>query len=130
MSPKRINWHSYRTTRDQLAALFPAAIAKNGASWRVPLKTGVKDELLSVATGGPARDIYNFLAAYTSGPKYLRAVVAGGARKGLDGRVVGQVSPAEREHAQGRLAAHSGAVRKARGNRAVFLEIIRQQVAA
>jgi sRNA-binding protein len=125
-----VHWPAYRRTRTKLAEMFPAAIPSNGVSWRKPLKVGIKDDLMRVATGGSAREIFNFLAAFTSGPKYLRSCTIGAARVDLRGRPCGTVMEPQARHAVAKLEAHDLAVQRARGNRAAFLDLIDQQVAA
>jgi sRNA-binding protein len=62
---------------------------------RVPLKTGIRSEVLAALPDLEPRAIRTALALHAQAPGYLRAVVRGGPRIGLDGLPAGAVTAAE-----------------------------------
>ncbi|SNS87597.1 ProQ/FINO family protein [Noviherbaspirillum humi] len=67
-----------------------------------PLKLGIREEL-AARDIAPVEHLNKALSRQTGDRRYLRNVVAGGARYGLDGDVCGTISPLERGFAAGRL---------------------------
>lgn len=93
-----------RATRELLATAFPDCFAPAGAEKR-PLALGVHDAVLAALPEIGRRRLAEALADYTSGPTYLRHVVEGAERIGLDGAPAGLVRASEAAHAALRLAA-------------------------
>jgi len=89
----------------KLAAQFPGVFAMRSKDRR-PLAIGIQDELLKVDTGLSANQLRNAMASYCTSIGYLRQMLEGAARIGLDGRPAGVVTAAEAEDAAKRLAEH------------------------
>jgi sRNA-binding protein len=86
-----------------LANLFPAAFAVEGWQPHKPLKIGIDADL--IATGCLAKwEVASALRYYCRRRMYLAALAAGGFRHDLNGGIAGEVSTADREWAQTKLA--------------------------
>lgn len=90
-------------TRQLLVDTFPALFAPKGAN-KLPLMVGIDDAVLEAMPEMSRTRLNRALRDYTRGQTYLRNVVEGSARYGLDGSVVGVVTAKEAAHAAERLA--------------------------
>lgn len=91
-------------TRELLCALFPLAFSGKGEAKR-PLMIGVGNQILLDRPEIGSTNLSLALSDYTSGPTYLRNVVAGAARVDLLGNDAGAVTEAEAAYAAERLKA-------------------------
>jgi ProP effector len=83
----------------QLFDAYPDVFSRDNVR---PLKIGIQEDL--IADEKLARNrIKRALASYVRNPHYLRSLVAGADRVGLDGQPAGQVSEEEAAHAQAKL---------------------------
>lgn len=81
---------------------FPSAFAAVPEQTR-PLKVGIRADLLQALPDLPEEAIGKALACHCRLKRYLRAVVDGGARVGLDGQPAGEVSAEQVAAAQEKL---------------------------
>lgn len=81
-------------TRRILAERFPKAFMPTGAV-KIPLKVGVKEDILAASPDLTRGQVTKALRDYCRGEKYLRAMVVGARRIGLDGADAGFVSSDE-----------------------------------
>jgi sRNA-binding protein len=93
-------------TRTMLVAAFPKCFSPKRAA-KVPLALCLHNEILAALPEIGFRRLMEALGDYTSGPTYLRNVLEGTPRVGLQGDFKGKVTAAEAAHAAGRLAAFS-----------------------
>lgn len=91
-------------TRALLVERFPAAFMPPHTDKR-PLAVGIYKAIRAACPDIPCRDLNFAMRDYTGGPKYLRALIVGADRIGLDGAPVAQVSETQATHAAARLAA-------------------------
>lgn len=103
-SKKAKSTRSAAATRALLVARYPACFADKGREKR-PLRLGVHNLIMADLPEIGLKRLTAALGDYTAGPTYLRNVVAGATRIGLDGAAAGEVSAAEAEHAALRLSA-------------------------
>lgn len=89
-------------TRAVLAAAFPHAFAGKGKPKR-PLKIGIFEDIRALGSDISGVRLRRALRNYTSGPLYLKAMIAGAARVDLNGDQVGYVTEEQAEHAAKRL---------------------------
>lgn len=87
--------------RDMLVRAFPHCFVPSGFP-KKPLMRGMDRELArrGVMTQSRANQ---FLRVYCNGPRYLRALIEGTQRVGLDGAPAGGISDEERERARAAL---------------------------
>ncbi|PPQ35402.1 ProQ/FINO family protein [Rhodoblastus acidophilus] len=89
--------------RDLLHAKWPTAFAGRGCS-KKPLAIGITKQIMTELPEIGFHRLTAALSDYCSGPTYLRNVIEGAPRVGLDGRPCGVVSPDEASYAAQRLA--------------------------
>jgi ProP effector len=87
---------------DQLIEAFPATFRRRGP--RLPLAVGIRQQLQATMPEIPSNAICRSLSSYCSAPAYLRAIIAGATRVGLDGKPAGTVTAEQARHAAERLA--------------------------
>ena len=85
-------------TRRELVKRFPDCFIEKGLP-KIPLKVGIFDDLMAVASDIPEAWLRIALCDYTYGPTYLRALLFGASRIDLAGRVVSSVSAIAEEGA-------------------------------
>lgn len=98
----REEWSNAHRVRDQIVKTFPACFAGKGKS-KCPLKIGIDVDILKAVNLDP-REVSLAIHDYTNGPTYLKNVVEGAERIGLDGQVCGVVTAEQAKQAAGRLA--------------------------
>lgn len=89
--------------RQVLAERFPLCFAPQGAPKR-PLKVGIYADIRAAVPDLSSRKLVCALRDYTAGPLYLRGLVAGATRVGLDGEPAGEVTAEEEAKARAALA--------------------------
>jgi ProP effector len=87
---------------DQLIEAFPATFRRRGP--RLPLAVGIREQLQATMPETPSNAISRWLSSYCSAPAYLRVIIAGATRVGLDGKAAGTVTAEQARHAAERLA--------------------------
>lgn len=92
-----------RETRAALVDLFPAAFAPKGAE-KKPLKIGIDRDIKRACPQFTREALRLALGDYTGGPTYLRHLVIGTPRVGLDGEAEGWVTEDQAIEAKARLA--------------------------
>jgi sRNA-binding protein len=102
----------YRKTRAILVERFPSCFAPKDGQKR-PLKIGIYRDLRNACPDLPKNKIVNFLACYTRGYNYLRAVAAGESRVDLQGNVTEPMSTKHGAWARQVLVQRAKAVRQA-----------------
>jgi ProP effector len=102
-NPAKMAQRKAERTRELLAETFPKCFARKGEEKR-PLAIGLHQEILGAIPEIGYHRLSAALADYTSGPTYLRNVVEGAPRVGLDGEPKGVVTAKEATHAATRLA--------------------------
>lgn len=102
-------------TRAILAAAFPLTFKGKGEP-KLPLKIGIAKDIKALGSDISGVRLSRALHDYTSGPLYLKAMIAGAPRFDLDGYTAGFVTEEEAAHAAKRL--HMINVAKARRIRA------------
>ena len=89
-----------------LCEQFPQTFSRDSPR---PLKVGVHADVLGRLPGAvESRDLKSALRAYTSNRRYLRVLVAGASRVGLDGETAGIVTAEDELFAKDRLAQEVG----------------------
>lgn len=110
MIQRETDWALYRRQRELMHLLFPSTFSAPGSSEKVPLATGIKEEIIAsigaTVDGFAAEDVSLFLRAYTFGPKYLLAMRAGADRFALNGKPRGKVSRSDEWFAKRNLRMH------------------------
>jgi ProP effector len=89
-------------TRNLLTETFPLAFMPKGTEKR-PLKVGIYADVRAALPELSGKDVRIALADYTEGPTYLRNVIAGAVRVGLNGEPAGAVTEEQAAHAAGRM---------------------------
>ncbi|MGE3279940.1 MAG: ProQ/FINO family protein [Alphaproteobacteria bacterium] len=105
-----------REVRARLVERFPAAFQPKGAP-KIPLALGVYAEIRTRCPDISARRIAIALHDYTSGWKYLTALVDGAIRVDLDGNPASAVSAEHAAEAQRRVEKIAAKRSKRRGGR-------------
>lgn len=90
-------------TREHLVALFPKAFMPKGAD-KIPLKIGIHADIRARDPSISGVKLGAALHDYVTGPKYLRALVAGAPRLDLDGQPAGEVTERDELNAKLQLA--------------------------
>ena len=88
-----------------IAEWFPQAFVPEKYLPHRPLKIGIHIDLKARCPALSERERSAVLRYYVARPMYLRACVAGAPRIDLDGNACGEVTAAEAQHADARLAA-------------------------
>lgn len=89
-------------TRKVLAERFPAAFMRKGGPTKLPLKVGIRDDVLAAVPDLNPTLVRRAIGDYVTGPKYARAMVAGAVRFDLQGMPAGVVTEEEAKYAQSR----------------------------
>lgn len=85
-----------------LVERFPAAFAPKGGEKR-PLKIGIFKAIRAELSDISENELALALEDYTWGPTYIRGLIAGAERIGLDGNPAGVVTAHEADHAASRM---------------------------
>jgi ProQ/FINO family len=95
----------YREVRQILAERFPKCFRERKAAMpKRPLQIGIGLSVLAAVPELSLCDVENALENYTNSSEYLRNLIEGTARIGLDGEPAGVVAADEAQYAQKRLA--------------------------
>jgi len=105
--------HDSEVVRRLLVERFPNLFMGKGRL-KIPLAIGIDKELFRLMPDISRKRIRSALHNYTSGPLYLKTLVAGQYRYGIDGHPAGIVTPEQADHAKERLRAMSEQKRKRR----------------
>lgn len=106
-----------RETRAVLVERFPAVFMGKGVD-KIPLKVGIDKEIRAAIPELKSRQVYCAMRDYVTGGRYLKAMVAGAVRIGLDGNPSGTVTEEQAQIAAARLKALNGRITKREAARA------------
>jgi ProP effector len=82
-----------------LAKRFPACFMTKGNPVKLPLKIGIRHDILARCPDLDAELVGRAIRDYVNGPRYARCMRAGSDRIDLDGNPCGQVSEADQQNA-------------------------------
>ncbi len=83
-----------------LTRRFPACFMPKGEPHKLPLKIGIRDDILQRCEDLPYKWVREALNDYCSGPKYTASMKAGAPRVDLDGETAGTVSETDQANAE------------------------------
>lgn len=119
MGSKRSSQAEILQVRHILATVYPDCFSEKGRRKR-PLKIGIhkdiRTDIRDKAPGISCRMLRNAIRDYVSGPTYLKSIVAGATRIGIDGSESGLVTDDQAAHAERMLASLKTARSGGRGH--------------